>query len=267
MGVAILTATFLVLVHSPASFVGRDDGVLEHRIEFRSAPREEDIGPLVSSKERILEVLDRIREANREKYFLAFALAEKREAEARQAALHNPRNDCDAIDGTSYRGTEEQKWYQENCMHRDDCSAISGTEYQNTRERNWFRTSCVAVVSSTSGSEAGYVSVSGLSPSNCSSGSSFTAKASAYSSTSAQTDGDPFSTATGTQVHWGTIAVDPAVIPYGCMVVISAFPGTVFTAEDTGGAILGAGERIDIWFPSTNEALNFGVQFVTVTVQ
>lgn len=104
-------------------------------------------------------------------------------------------------------------------------------------------------------------------PSHCPKGYSFTAKATGYSSTPDQTQGDPFTTATGTTVHWGTIAVDPAVIPYGCSATISAFPDTVFTAEDTGGAILGAGYRIDIWFSSTNEALNFGVQFITVTVQ
>ena len=43
-------------------------------------------------------------------------------------------------------------------------------------------------------------------------------------------------TATGTKPKWGTIAVDPRVIPYGTKVYIPQFNMT-FVAEDCGGAI------------------------------
>lgn len=101
----------------------------------------------------------------------------------------------------------------------------------------------------------------------CGSGRTFTARATAYSSTPDQTDSSPFHTATGTHVHWGTLAVNPQVIPYGCHVRISSFPGTVFTAEDTGGALLGRSDRVDIWFPTREEAIQFGVQSVKVTIE
>ena len=50
-----------------------------------------------------------------------------------------------------------------------------------------------------------------------------------------------------------TIATDPKVIPLGTEVVID---GVVYKAEDTGGAI--KGNKIDIYFDSHEEALNFG---------
>lgn len=101
-------------------------------------------------------------------------------------------------------------------------------------------------------------------PSNCPSGQNITVIATGYSSTPDQTWGDPYTTYTGTRVHWGTVAVHPSVIPLGCRMSISAFPGTVFIAEDRGGGI--NGYRIDIWFPTRQEALNWGVRTVTVTI-
>ena len=63
-------------------------------------------------------------------------------------------------------------------------------------------------------------------------------------------------TATGTIATAGrTIAVDPRVIPYGSKVEIN---GNVYIAEDCGGAI--KYNRIDIFFDSHSEALQFGVQ-------
>lgn len=56
-----------------------------------------------------------------------------------------------------------------------------------------------------------------------------------------------------------TIAVDTSVIPFGTKVVIN---GTTYTAEDTGSAI--KGNKIDIYFDSHQEALNFGVQYADV---
>ena len=58
-----------------------------------------------------------------------------------------------------------------------------------------------------------------------------------------------------------TIAVDPNVIPLGSKVTID---GHTYVAEDTGGAI--KGNRIDMYFNSHSEALNWGVQYKNVSV-
>ena len=65
---------------------------------------------------------------------------------------------------------------------------------------------------------------------------------------------------TGTVLIAGTsIAVDPSVVPYGSKVEIN---GHTYTAHDTGGAI--KGNRIDVYFDSHQDALNFGVQYAVV---
>lgn len=56
-----------------------------------------------------------------------------------------------------------------------------------------------------------------------------------------------------------TIAVDRSVIPFGTEIIIN---GVTYVAEDTGGAI--KGNRVDIFFDSHKEALNFGVQYAEV---
>lgn len=69
-------------------------------------------------------------------------------------------------------------------------------------------------------------------------------------------------TATGTTAVAGkTIAVDPTVIPYGTEVIIN---GNTYLAEDCGGAI--KGNRIDIYFDTHGEALEFGVQYADVYI-
>lgn len=69
-------------------------------------------------------------------------------------------------------------------------------------------------------------------------------------------------TYTGTEATPGrTIAVDPKVIPLGSTVVIN---GTEYIAEDVGGAI--KGNRIDVLFPTHQEALQFGVQYADVKI-
>ena len=69
-------------------------------------------------------------------------------------------------------------------------------------------------------------------------------------------------TATGTTAAAGrTIAVDPSVIPLGSKVVIN---GHEYIAEDTGGGI--KGNKLDIFFDSHREALNFGVRWHDVYV-
>ena len=70
-------------------------------------------------------------------------------------------------------------------------------------------------------------------------------------------------TATGTvPVQGRTIAVDEDVIPYGSEVIIN---GHTYTAEDCGGSIIG--KRIDIYFDSHEEALEFGVQHEKVILK
>lgn len=70
-------------------------------------------------------------------------------------------------------------------------------------------------------------------------------------------------TATGTVAKEGrTIAVDPAIIPYGTEVEIN---GVTYIAEDCGGAI--DGYDIDIFFDSHEEALEFGIQELTAYIK
>lgn len=56
-----------------------------------------------------------------------------------------------------------------------------------------------------------------------------------------------------------SIAVDPAVIPYGTKVMIN---GHIYEAMDCGSGI--NGECIDVYFADHQEALIFGVQYADV---
>lgn len=58
-----------------------------------------------------------------------------------------------------------------------------------------------------------------------------------------------------------TVAVDKRVIPLGTEIVIN---GNTYIAEDTGGAI--KGNRIDIYFDSHSDALEFGRQTIEIEV-
>lgn len=67
-------------------------------------------------------------------------------------------------------------------------------------------------------------------------------------------------TATGAKATQGvTIATDPDVIPMGTEVEID---GHIYIAQDVGGAI--SGNRIDLYFDSHEDALQWGVQEKTV---
>jgi 3D (Asp-Asp-Asp) domain-containing protein len=70
-------------------------------------------------------------------------------------------------------------------------------------------------------------------------------------------------TKSGTTVHWGTVAVDPAVIPLGTRLMIEGYD-TVFIAEDTGGGV--RGNHVDVFFNEYDAAVRFGVQYRTVTI-
>ena len=84
-----------------------------------------------------------------------------------------------------------------------------------------------------------------------------TVEATAYTHTDAGCD---FVTATGTTVHWGTVAVDPTRIPYGTRMFIIANDGSyvygIATAEDCGGDI--KGDRMDLYMPTYEQCREFG---------
>jgi 3D (Asp-Asp-Asp) domain-containing protein len=72
-------------------------------------------------------------------------------------------------------------------------------------------------------------------------------------------------TASGTAAAQGIIAADPRVLPIGSRVRIEAgsYSGEYLVA-DTGGAV--RGRRIDIWTPTSREAMRFGRRTVKLTV-
>lgn len=70
-------------------------------------------------------------------------------------------------------------------------------------------------------------------------------------------------TATGTKAKYGTLAVDPKVIPYGTKVYIKELD-KVFTAEDCGGGI--KGNKIDIYMNSSSACNNWGVRTITIQI-
>ena len=72
-------------------------------------------------------------------------------------------------------------------------------------------------------------------------------------------------TASGAGVRRGIIAADRRVLPIGTRVRLEAgsYSGEYLVA-DTGGAV--RGRKIDIWMPSTSEAMRFGRRPVKLTV-
>ncbi len=71
-------------------------------------------------------------------------------------------------------------------------------------------------------------------------------------------------TATGTVARVGAIAVDPTVIPYGTRMFIVSSDGKytygVATAEDTGDPDFISGNRIDLYFDTVAECVEFGAR-------
>ncbi|PLT27654.1 LysM peptidoglycan-binding and 3D domain-containing protein [Peribacillus deserti] len=90
-----------------------------------------------------------------------------------------------------------------------------------------------------------------------------TVQATAYT---ADCEGCSGITATGVNIkdnpNAKVIAVDPQVIPLGSKVYVEGYGYA--TAEDTGGAI--KGNRIDVFIPNEQNALNWGSKTVKVTV-
>ena len=90
-----------------------------------------------------------------------------------------------------------------------------------------------------------------------------TIRATAYTHTDAGCD---MTTYTGTTVHKGTVAVDPRYIPYGTRMFIVSNDGAyvygIAVAEDCGGDI--KGDRMDLYFPTFNECIQFGRRVCTI---
>lgn len=101
----------------------------------------------------------------------------------------------------------------------------------------------------------------------------------AYSSTPAQTDGDPTVTATGQTVRPGILAVSRDLLdtqlPYGTQVRIleihadeegcGGYPtSTVFEVQDTMAARIE--NQVDIWMPNLQEAVAWGSCVATLEV-
>lgn len=92
---------------------------------------------------------------------------------------------------------------------------------------------------------------------------SYTMTATAYTC-----DGYTGTTASGTTARVGAVAVDPRVIPLGSVLYIVTDDGVynygVCVAEDTGGLI--KGNRVDLYFDTTEDCFTFGCRSCTVYV-
>jgi 3D (Asp-Asp-Asp) domain-containing protein len=85
----------------------------------------------------------------------------------------------------------------------------------------------------------------------------------AYSSTVDQCGADPFTTASGTRVHDGTLAAN--FLPIGTKVRIpDQFGNKIFTVEDRMAARFS--NRADIWMPTRAEALQWGARHVRIEI-
>jgi len=83
----------------------------------------------------------------------------------------------------------------------------------------------------------------------------------AYSSTVDQCDSTPFITANGTHVHDGTIAAN--FLKFGTKVRFPSLYGDkVFIVEDR----MKSNYKVDIWFPTRQEAINFGAKRVEMEI-
>lgn len=79
-----------------------------------------------------------------------------------------------------------------------------------------------------------------------------------YSSTPEETDDTPYITASGKRVRDGIIANN--FLPFGTKVKIPEIYGDkIFVVEDKMNARFES-HHVDIWFPSSEQALNFGVK-------
>ena len=89
-------------------------------------------------------------------------------------------------------------------------------------------------------------------------------KLTAYSSSADETDDTPNITASGTKTRTGVVAAN--FLPIGTKVKIpSLFGERVFTVEDRMHSRFQ--DRLDIWFPTKEEAKRFGLKVSEVEIQ
>ena len=163
---------------------------------------------------------------------LATALAEARATARSLDAARASRSDYLAALARTRRLTENQLAALESEVHAAD-----------------VRTAALLPAASTAASDAPQLAA--VAPAN---GRTITVVATGYAL--------PGSTATGLPVGWGVAAVDPGVIPLGTHMTVPGYGEAV--AADTGGAIVGA--TIDLWFPSTEQAMAWGRRVVTISL-
>jgi LysM repeat protein len=71
-------------------------------------------------------------------------------------------------------------------------------------------------------------------------------------------------TASGTTAHWGTIAADTRLYPFGTRLKIEGLGDTIFVVEDTGSAVHGG--VIDVWFADAESARGIGARNRQITI-
>jgi 3D (Asp-Asp-Asp) domain-containing protein len=94
-------------------------------------------------------------------------------------------------------------------------------------------------------------------------GKLMTVSATAYSSTVGQCDSSPFTTASGTRVHFGTIAAN--FLPFGTKIKIPDYFGNqIFVVEDRMSRRYW--HKIDVWMPTYKQAIQFGRKNVKIVI-
>lgn len=71
-------------------------------------------------------------------------------------------------------------------------------------------------------------------------------------------------TASGTTAHWGTVAADVRLYPFGTRLRIEGLGDTVFVVEDTGSAV--RGNVFDVWYPDAASARRVGATIRQVAI-
>jgi 3D (Asp-Asp-Asp) domain-containing protein len=85
----------------------------------------------------------------------------------------------------------------------------------------------------------------------------------AYTSDPDETSDHPLITASGGMVHDGEVAAN--FLPFGTKIQIPAlFGNKVFVVEDRTNTRFGG--RVDIWMPTLNKAVNFGIQKAQIVI-
>ncbi len=135
----------------------------------------------------------------------------------------------------------EKELVKENILTKPENKIV----LKGTKEESKPKSNNISKVSSSKSSESSKSSL----------GTKMVVQATAYS-------GDGI-TATGTVPKWGTIAVDPSIIPYGTKVYIPQF-NQYFIAEDCGGAI--KGNKIDIFMNSESQCVNWGRRTIDIYI-